>query len=345
MTLPRSKAQTQKFPENHTTKRRISSKPKFHVFIRGGRGHGDNRMPHTSAVSTEFTNMPRGRLRPAPAAWAQGRPGPRRPHNLPRGDRPIHGGHGERVSTAQQHTTSTPACCRTPSQSCRPSLVPSPACCTSRASKAVLAAKLSQNPTPTADRLVPSAPLPNPPSSFHPSLASPGGKAPGRPPRHPSQKPRATKPFSLTPSLSRSAQNEPSRWVGRWRRSHKGVGDGRMMSGRSGGRDAEGEWEVRPGGMLVQRRDGEAPGPVIRIRVSHGANFREVVVPAQATFGTLRIPVRLLIPPPFCSSVAYSHWWRGREGIGFWILTGQLTIYLFYLSQHDSSVRSPSYWF
>jgi len=77
-----------------------------------------------------------------------------------------------------------------------------------------------------------------------------------------------------------------------------------MMSGRSGGRDAEGEWEVRPGGMLVQRRDGEVPGPVIRIRVSHGANFREVVVPAQATFGTLRIPVRLLIPSPFCRILA-----------------------------------------
>lgn len=61
-----------------------------------------------------------------------------------------------------------------------------------------------------------------------------------------------------------------------------------MMSGRSSGRrDAEGEWEVRPGGMLVQRRDGEAAGPAIRIRVSYGATFREVLVPAQATFGTL----------------------------------------------------------
>ncbi|RCV27976.1 hypothetical protein SETIT_5G368700v2 [Setaria italica] len=42
-----------------------------------------------------------------------------------------------------------------------------------------------------------------------------------------------------------------------------------MMSSRSsGGRDAEGEWEVRPGGMLVQRRDGEAAGPAIRIRTT-----------------------------------------------------------------------------
>jgi hypothetical protein len=56
------------------------------------------------------------------------------------------------------------------------------------------------------------------------------------------------------------------------------------MTGRSGGgREADGEWEVRPGGMLVQRRDGEA---AIRVRVSHGAALRDVAAPAQATFGT-----------------------------------------------------------
>ncbi|KAG8054876.1 hypothetical protein GUJ93_ZPchr0001g29477 [Zizania palustris] len=63
-----------------------------------------------------------------------------------------------------------------------------------------------------------------------------------------------------------------------------------MMSGgggRSGVREAEGEWEVRPGGMLVQRRDGEAE-PAVRLRVSYGAAFRDVAVPAQATFGELK---------------------------------------------------------
>ncbi|BAD81854.1 BAG domain containing protein-like [Oryza sativa Japonica Group] len=64
-----------------------------------------------------------------------------------------------------------------------------------------------------------------------------------------------------------------------------------MMSGvgggRSGGRDAEGEWEVRPGGMLVQRRDGDT-GPAVRLRVSHGASFRDVAVPAHSTFGELK---------------------------------------------------------
>lgn len=63
-----------------------------------------------------------------------------------------------------------------------------------------------------------------------------------------------------------------------------------MMSGvgggRSGGRDAEGEWEVRPGGMLVQRTDGDT-GPAVRLRVSHGASFRDVAVPAHSTFGMI----------------------------------------------------------
>jgi len=60
-----------------------------------------------------------------------------------------------------------------------------------------------------------------------------------------------------------------------------------MGGGRSGAREADGEWEVRPGGMLVQRRDGEE-GPTIRLRVSHGPALREVIVPAQATFGELK---------------------------------------------------------
>ncbi|KAL5222528.1 hypothetical protein ABZP36_027241 [Zizania latifolia] len=62
-----------------------------------------------------------------------------------------------------------------------------------------------------------------------------------------------------------------------------------MMSGggRSGGRDADGELEVRPGRMLVPRRDGEA-GTAVRLRVSYGAAFRDVAVPAQATFGELK---------------------------------------------------------
>jgi len=56
---------------------------------------------------------------------------------------------------------------------------------------------------------------------------------------------------------------------------------------RSGKKEADGDWEVRPGGMLVQRREGEE-GPTLRLRVSHGPALRDVFVPAQATFGELK---------------------------------------------------------
>lgn len=53
------------------------------------------------------------------------------------------------------------------------------------------------------------------------------------------------------------------------------------------------KWEVRPCGMLVQKRSAEdcravAPVPVIRLRVKHGSNCHEVYITSQATFGELR---------------------------------------------------------
>ncbi|KAJ4978418.1 hypothetical protein NE237_009198 [Protea cynaroides] len=50
------------------------------------------------------------------------------------------------------------------------------------------------------------------------------------------------------------------------------------------------DWELRPGGMLVQKRDDvvDASGPTIKIKVSHGSYQHDVNVPAQATFGDLK---------------------------------------------------------
>lgn len=59
-------------------------------------------------------------------------------------------------------------------------------------------------------------------------------------------------------------------------------------SGRGGG-GTEKEWELRPGGMLVQKRiDGEetrAPPPTIRVRVKYGSIYHEIRINCQATFG------------------------------------------------------------
>ncbi|XP_010919227.1 BAG family molecular chaperone regulator 2 [Elaeis guineensis] len=56
------------------------------------------------------------------------------------------------------------------------------------------------------------------------------------------------------------------------------------------------EWEVRPGGMLVQKRDPDsvpAPAPTIRVRVKYGAVYHEIYLSSQTTFGELK---KLLSP-------------------------------------------------
>lgn len=55
---------------------------------------------------------------------------------------------------------------------------------------------------------------------------------------------------------------------------------------------AAGEWEVRPGGMLVQKRtdsdQNRIPPPTIRVRVKYGSIYHEVNISSQATFGELK---------------------------------------------------------
>ncbi|XAR55033.1 hypothetical protein NMG60_11030406 [Bertholletia excelsa] len=52
-----------------------------------------------------------------------------------------------------------------------------------------------------------------------------------------------------------------------------------------------GGWEVRPGGMLVQRRNSD-PNPVaipkIRVRVKHGSFYHEISISPHASFGELK---------------------------------------------------------
>ncbi|KAI3817951.1 hypothetical protein L1987_11753 [Smallanthus sonchifolius] len=56
---------------------------------------------------------------------------------------------------------------------------------------------------------------------------------------------------------------------------------------------AKDEWELRPGGMLVQKRDpGEPqnriPPPTIRVRVKFGSIYHEIIINSTATFGELK---------------------------------------------------------
>uniref|UniRef100_A0A5B6ZU16 Putative BAG family molecular chaperone regulator 3 n=1 Tax=Davidia involucrata TaxID=16924 RepID=A0A5B6ZU16_DAVIN len=55
-------------------------------------------------------------------------------------------------------------------------------------------------------------------------------------------------------------------------------------------KEEEIDWEMRPGGMLVQKRsdNSDIPAPNLRIRVAYGAVRYEISVNSQATFGELK---------------------------------------------------------
>lgn len=55
--------------------------------------------------------------------------------------------------------------------------------------------------------------------------------------------------------------------------------------------EVEEKWEVRPGGMLVQKRDPDSclgspvRVPTIRVKVKHAGVYHEVYISSQASFG------------------------------------------------------------
>ncbi|XP_002531057.3 BAG family molecular chaperone regulator 3 [Ricinus communis] len=62
-------------------------------------------------------------------------------------------------------------------------------------------------------------------------------------------------------------------------------------SGSNTLRDHEEEWEMRPGGMLVQKRNekfSSVPLTTFRLRIAYGALRYEISVNSQATFGELK---------------------------------------------------------
>ncbi|PKA61640.1 BAG family molecular chaperone regulator 3 [Apostasia shenzhenica] len=66
-----------------------------------------------------------------------------------------------------------------------------------------------------------------------------------------------------------------------------------FASGREWPVNGPAAWEVRPCGMLVQKRGSEdgvaaVPVPVIRVRVKHESSFHEMCISSQATFGELK---------------------------------------------------------
>ncbi|EFJ25347.1 hypothetical protein SELMODRAFT_99632 [Selaginella moellendorffii] len=74
------------------------------------------------------------------------------------------------------------------------------------------------------------------------------------------------------------------------------------------------DWEMRPGGMLVQKRDETAEqsmsGATIRVKVSHGAVYHEVTISPYATFGDLK---KLLVQPTGLQAREQRILYRGKE--------------------------------
>uniref|UniRef100_A0ACD5YSY7 Uncharacterized protein n=1 Tax=Avena sativa TaxID=4498 RepID=A0ACD5YSY7_AVESA len=68
-----------------------------------------------------------------------------------------------------------------------------------------------------------------------------------------------------------------------------GVGHGDVAAGSVVGGRGEIEWELRPGGMLVQKRDGGRGEEVILVRVSTGFSWHDVSIGATRTFGELKV--------------------------------------------------------
>lgn len=58
----------------------------------------------------------------------------------------------------------------------------------------------------------------------------------------------------------------------------------------AGGSAPAAEWEVRPSGMLVQKRETAAvpAAPTIRVKVKYGEGYHEIYVSADATFGDVK---------------------------------------------------------
>lgn len=66
--------------------------------------------------------------------------------------------------------------------------------------------------------------------------------------------------------------------------------NGGSRAGGGGGGESGGEWELRPGGMVVQKRNPDSdrssiPPPTTRVRVKYGSTYHEISINSQATFG------------------------------------------------------------
>ncbi|GJN02546.1 hypothetical protein PR202_ga19908 [Eleusine coracana subsp. coracana] len=76
--------------------------------------------------------------------------------------------------------------------------------------------------------------------------------------------------------------------------SKSSTGSSSSSDGDSASIRGEIEWEVRPGGMLVQKRDGRGDVEVITVRVATGFSWHDVSIGATCTFGELKVVLSMV---------------------------------------------------
>ncbi|XP_072999947.1 BAG family molecular chaperone regulator 3-like isoform X2 [Typha latifolia] len=73
------------------------------------------------------------------------------------------------------------------------------------------------------------------------------------------------------------------------------LNDSEDGGGGASGCDRDGiEWEMRPGGMLVQKRECGRDEGVIQVRVSTGYLWHDISIRATSTFGELKVILALV---------------------------------------------------
>ncbi|KNA09459.1 hypothetical protein SOVF_153400 [Spinacia oleracea] len=100
-----------------------------------------------------------------------------------------------------------------------------------------------------------------------------------------------TKLTGLSPMNGNTANGDRHQGVGNGGRGG-GVGVGVGVGGGESEREGVENWEMRPCGMLVQKRVDEdqnvKPTPTIRVRVKYASIYHEIYINSQASFGELK---------------------------------------------------------
>eukprot|EP00250_Pteridium_aquilinum_P002189 c12384_g1_i1 orf=332-1234(-) len=104
-----------------------------------------------------------------------------------------------------------------------------------------------------------------------------------------------SKPFSRHRAEKKASQKMPRKIPeqGQATMSNNMTSSKSLCSHSAEERSEEIDWELRPGGMLVQRREASicvspSSGPLIKVKISHGLYQHDITIPAHATFGDLK---------------------------------------------------------